>query len=305
MAKHITGQYCPVSFKGSPYWMAPEVIKNSKECSLGVDIWSLRCTVLEMATTKPPWSQYEGVAAMFKIGNSKELPTILEHLSNEGKDFVRKCLQRNPCDRPSAGELLDHPYVKGVAPLERPIMVPKASDPISGITHGTKAQGIGQGRNLSALDTDKLLIHSSRVLKSNPNESENHIQRNISCPVSPIGSPLLRSRSPHQRSGRLSPSPIFSHQTASGASTPLTGSGSGAIPFSNHLKQSIYFQECLGSIPKSSNYTHTNSKPFITIRTPPNEYHEPLHPQIQHVLLQHQTQRVLRKFTKSRCTKMA
>lgn len=55
----------------------------------------------------------------------------------------------------------------------------------------------------------------------------------------------------------------------------------------------------------TTNYTHTNSKPFITIRTPPNEYHEPLHPQTQHVLLQHQTQRVLRKFTKSRCTKMA
>lgn len=76
---------------------------------------------------------------MFKIGNSKELPTIPEHLSNEGKDFVRKCLQRNPRDRPSASELLDHPFVKGAAPLERPIMVPEASDPISGITHGTKA----------------------------------------------------------------------------------------------------------------------------------------------------------------------
>ncbi|KAK2404568.1 mitogen-activated protein kinase kinase kinase YODA [Trifolium repens] len=256
MAKHITGQYCPLSFKGSPYWMAPEVIKNSKECSLGVDIWSLGCTVLEMATTKPPWSQYEGVAAMFKIGNSKELPTIPDHLSDAGKDFVRKCLQRNPRDRPSASELLEHPFVKGAAPLERPIMVPEASDHVSGITHGTKALGIGQGRNLSALDSDKLLVHSSRILKSNPHESENHIQRNISCPVSPIGSPLLRSRSPHQRSGRLSPSPISSPRTASGASTPLTG-GSGAIPF-NHLKQSAYFQECLGSMPKSPNGVYMN-----------------------------------------------
>jgi len=75
---------------------------------------------------------------MFKIGDSKELPKIQDHLSNEGKYLVRKCLQRNPRDRPSASELLDHPFVKGTAPLERPIMVPEVSDPISGITHGTK-----------------------------------------------------------------------------------------------------------------------------------------------------------------------
>ncbi|KAG6383339.1 hypothetical protein SASPL_156928 [Salvia splendens] len=87
MAKHITGHSCPLSFKGSPYWMAPEVIRNSNGCSLAVDIWSLGCTVIEMATSKPPWSQYEGVAAMFKIGNSKELPTIPDHLSDEGKDL--------------------------------------------------------------------------------------------------------------------------------------------------------------------------------------------------------------------------
>ncbi|KAJ1384997.1 Protein kinase domain [Sesbania bispinosa] len=257
MAKHITGQSCPLSFKGSPYWMAPEVIKNSNGCSLAVDIWSLGCTVLEMATTKPPWHQYEGVAAMFKIGNSKELPAIPDHLSNEGKDFVRKCLQRNPRDRPSASDLLDHPFVKCAAPLERPILVPEASDPVSGITQGTKALGIGQGRNPSALDSDKLSVHSSRVLNSNPHESEIHIPRNISCPVSPIGSPLLRSRSPQHRNGRMSPSPISSPRTASGASTPLTG-GSGAIPFSNHLKQSVYFQEGLGSMPKSSNGVYIN-----------------------------------------------
>ncbi|RZB44195.1 Mitogen-activated protein kinase kinase kinase YODA isoform B [Glycine soja] len=257
MAKHITGQSCPLSFKGTPYWMAPEVIKNSNGCNLAVDIWSLGCTVLEMATTKPPWFQYEGVAAMFKIGNSKELPTIPDHLSNEGKDFVRKCLQRNPHDRPSASELLDHPFVKNAAPLERPIPAPEALDPVSGITQGAKALAIGQGKNLSSLDSDRLSVHSSRFLKTNPHESEIHIPRNISCPVSPIGSPLLRSRSPQHRNGKMSPSPISSPRTASGASTPLAG-GSGAIPFGNHSKQSIYFQEGFGSIPKSSNGVYMN-----------------------------------------------
>ncbi|MED6135834.1 hypothetical protein PIB30_050382 [Stylosanthes scabra] len=249
MAKHITGQSCPLSFKGSPYWMAPEVIKNAKGYNLAVDIWSLGCTVLEMATTKPPWSQYEGVAAMFKIGNSKELPTIPDNLSSEGKDFVIKCLQRNPHNRPSARELLDHPFVKCAAPLERPILGSPASELDSGIVQGTKSLGIGQGRNLSTLDSDRLSVNSSRVLKNISQASDIHIPRNISCPVSPIGSPLLRSRSPQPINGRISPSPISSPRTASGASTPLHGC-SGALPVSNHL---VYFQEGLGNLPKSSN----------------------------------------------------
>ncbi|KAK9080257.1 hypothetical protein SSX86_001933 [Deinandra increscens subsp. villosa] len=112
MAKHITGYTSLLTFKESPYWMAPEIIKNTNGYNLAVDIWSLGCTVLEMATTKPPWSQYEGVAALFKIGNSKELPVIPDHLSNEGKDFVRHCLQRDPLNRPTATQLLDHPFVK-------------------------------------------------------------------------------------------------------------------------------------------------------------------------------------------------
>ena len=76
---------------------------------------------------------------MFKIGNSKELPTIPDHLSNDGKDFVKRCLKRNPRDRPSANELLDHPFVKCAVPLERPILGPEASDSVPGVAQGAKS----------------------------------------------------------------------------------------------------------------------------------------------------------------------
>ncbi|MED6191452.1 hypothetical protein PIB30_000552 [Stylosanthes scabra] len=127
MAKHITAESCPFSLKGSPHWMAPEVVNNSNECNLAVDIWSLGCTVLEMATTKPPWSQLEGVAAIFKIILLEKLPEAPDHLSEEGKDFVRLCLQRNPKDRPSAAQLLEHPFVKKATP-ERTILTAHPSE---------------------------------------------------------------------------------------------------------------------------------------------------------------------------------
>ncbi|XP_058186853.1 mitogen-activated protein kinase kinase kinase 3-like isoform X6 [Rhododendron vialii] len=142
MAKHTT--HCsPIrSFKGSPYWMAPEVVMNTNGYSLPVDIWSLGCTIIEMATSKPPWSQFEGVryssqspsflpcieyvcgtkifrlllspqvAAIFKIGNSRESPAIPDHLSHDAKSFLNLCLQRDPLARPTALQLLDHPFVR-------------------------------------------------------------------------------------------------------------------------------------------------------------------------------------------------
>jgi len=75
---------------------------------------------------------------MFKIGNSKELPVIPDHLSDHGKDFVRQCLQRNPNQRPTALLLLEHPFVKHAAPLERPILGPEPSDSAVGVTDGVK-----------------------------------------------------------------------------------------------------------------------------------------------------------------------
>ncbi|KAL4369348.1 hypothetical protein GQ457_05G015780 [Hibiscus cannabinus] len=115
MAKHITACGSMLSFKGSPYWMAPEVVMNRNGYNLAVDIWSLGCTILEMATSKPPWGRYEGVAAIFKIGNSKDMPEIPDHLSNEAKSFIRLCLQRDPSARPTAFQLLDHPFIRDQA----------------------------------------------------------------------------------------------------------------------------------------------------------------------------------------------
>lgn len=79
------------------------------------------------------------IAAMFKIGNSKELPAIPDHLSEDGKNFVRLCLQRNPLDRPTAAMLLEHPFVKNAAPSERPLLSDDPSDAVPMVTNAVRS----------------------------------------------------------------------------------------------------------------------------------------------------------------------
>jgi mitogen-activated protein kinase kinase kinase len=65
-----------------------------------------------MATGAPPWSDCSTqVQIIFKIASSSEIPTIPEHLSPEGQDFLRLCLQRDAEQRPEAVSLLEEEFV--------------------------------------------------------------------------------------------------------------------------------------------------------------------------------------------------
>nr|KAF6353634.1 mitogen-activated protein kinase kinase kinase 19 [Pipistrellus kuhlii] len=100
------------SMHGTPYWMAPEVI-NESGYGRKSDIWSVGCTVFEMATGKPPLASMDRVAAMFYIGAHRGLmPPLPEHFSENAADFVRMCLTRDQHERPSAVQLLKHSFLK-------------------------------------------------------------------------------------------------------------------------------------------------------------------------------------------------
>ncbi|XP_058076060.1 mitogen-activated protein kinase kinase kinase 17-like [Magnolia sinica] len=99
------------SMCGTPLWMAPEVLRN-EGLDFASDIWSLGCTVIEMATGSPWGDEVSNpMAAVYKIACSDETPQLPPNFSVEGLDFLRKCLQRNPTSRWSSEELLSHPFV--------------------------------------------------------------------------------------------------------------------------------------------------------------------------------------------------
>uniref|UniRef100_A0A8C8B7A9 Mitogen-activated protein kinase kinase kinase 19 n=1 Tax=Otus sunia TaxID=257818 RepID=A0A8C8B7A9_9STRI len=82
------------SVHGTPYWMAPEVI-NESGYGRKSDIWSIGCTVFEMATGKPPLASMDRIAAMFYIGAHRGLmPSLPDRFSGTAVDFVHACLTR-------------------------------------------------------------------------------------------------------------------------------------------------------------------------------------------------------------------
>jgi serine/threonine protein kinase len=97
---------------GSPYWMAPEVIRESHYDGRA-DVWSLGITVVELAEGAPPHANLHPLRAIFVIP-TKPAPTLADpdNWSPEMMDFVRCCCQKDPSQRHDSALLSSHPFVK-------------------------------------------------------------------------------------------------------------------------------------------------------------------------------------------------
>ncbi|XP_038818732.1 serine/threonine-protein kinase PAK 5-like isoform X1 [Salvelinus namaycush] len=100
------------SLVGTPYWMAPEVISRLPY-GTEVDIWSLGIMVIEMIDGEPPYFNEPPLQAMRRIRDN--LPPRLKEshkVSSVLRAFLGLMLVREPSQRATAQELLQHPFLK-------------------------------------------------------------------------------------------------------------------------------------------------------------------------------------------------
>jgi len=103
---------------GSIPWMAPEVMLQQDGHGRKADIWSVGCTVIELATAEKPWGKgaFENIMyAVQHIGLSESTPPIPQSLRSEGRDMVGRCVRRNMHERPSTEDLLQDPFLINVS----------------------------------------------------------------------------------------------------------------------------------------------------------------------------------------------
>ncbi|KAH3664000.1 hypothetical protein OGAPHI_004714 [Ogataea philodendri] len=102
---------------GTPMYMSPETIRGEAIGRFGsIDIWSLGCCLLEMATGRRPWANLDNeFAVMYHIaaGHLPQFPTN-DQLSPQGQMFLAKCLDIDPTKRHTAVELLQDPWIQAI-----------------------------------------------------------------------------------------------------------------------------------------------------------------------------------------------
>ncbi|CAH9110635.1 unnamed protein product [Cuscuta epithymum] len=100
------------TFIGTPHWMAPEVIQESRYDGK-VDVWALGISAIEMAEGLPPRATVHPMRVLFMI--SREPAPMLEDKEKWSllfHDFVAMCLTKDPRLRPTAAELLKHKFIE-------------------------------------------------------------------------------------------------------------------------------------------------------------------------------------------------
>ncbi|KAK9447446.1 kinase-like domain-containing protein [Limtongia smithiae] len=230
---------------GTPYWMAPEVIQL-KGATAASDIWSVACTVLELlAGGLAPYHELNQMQAMYKIVQDLH-PPLPDSTSPLLYDFLMKCFHKDPSKRPSARELLRHPWIRAATldqGSEPPPTPSRALQMLSDFPRKT-SQDEELGSNARTAKLSRYTEHDSGKDINCWDDDFDFSSPNVSTSSAPVFEHHRRFRPPTPRtvSAVLSTARFWrrpSHMSASITSTPQSFLGSMPSPSTSSTSSSM------------------------------------------------------------------
>jgi serine/threonine protein kinase len=191
--KLISTYGCTNSVIGTPFWMSPEIISNHNYTSK-TDIWSLGITAIEFAEKEPPYSNKYPWMVM-QIIKSKPAKSLTDpsKWSDMFNDFVKRCLTVDPDERPTAEDLLQHPFVlfgqKNQKMLKKLVSKYQAFIDLSKMREQNQDNethyDVGNGDNRSEINSP-VANFNNRIVENNDRPSSHNRQNYSKDPQRPI-----------------------------------------------------------------------------------------------------------------------
>ncbi|KFK33995.1 hypothetical protein AALP_AA5G088000 [Arabis alpina] len=151
--------------RGTIRFMSPELIRDMV-LDYGADVWSFGCSVLEMLSGEKVWAEHgelDWEDWITLIGESNLVPYVPVSLSEEAKDFVYKCLEKDPTQRSSVESLMDHPFLKWNHIEEEEAEYDDLGDADEEVFEEEEYDDLGDGEVEECLEDEEVFVEDVRI----------------------------------------------------------------------------------------------------------------------------------------------